>query len=94
MAEQTLPDCGEHQGECARCGIELKVKPKTERAKQPARAKAVYSTRIPKDAAENGYEVLGALIEANKYRLAESFGWSESVPDYYVLCAVLAEGLQ
>jgi len=36
-------------------------KPKTERKKEPTRMKAVYSTRIPKDALENGYEVLATV---------------------------------
>jgi hypothetical protein len=28
MAEQTLPDCGQHQGTSARCGVEIKSNPR------------------------------------------------------------------
>jgi len=70
-------------------------KPKRrKKPKQPARKKAVYSIRVPKDMEEDGYEVLETLIDANRERLSKEFSWTESVPDYYVLSAVLAEGLQ
>jgi hypothetical protein len=70
-------------------------KPKRKkRAKQPARKKAVYSIRVPKDEGEDGYEVLSTLVEANRERLATEMGWTDTVADYFVLCAVLSEGLQ
>ncbi len=70
-------------------------KPKRKkRTKQPARKKAVYSIRVPKDEGEDGYEVLSTLVEANRERLVELMGWTDTVADYFVLCAVLSEGLQ
>ena len=67
---------------------------KRKKPKQPARKKAVYSIRVPADMAEDGHEILETLIDANRERLSTAMGWSESVPDYFVISAVLAEGLQ
>lgn len=70
-------------------------KPKRKkRAKQPARPGQMFSCRVPKDEAENGLEVLNELLDANRDRLADQMGWTDSVPNYFVLVAVLAEGLQ
>lgn len=70
-------------------------KPKRKkRAKQPARAKAVYSIRVPKHEAENGYEVLDSLVDSAREKLAPELGHSDDVPAYYVIVAALALALQ
>ena len=67
---------------------------KKDTAIEPKRNTGVKSIRVPKDAGEDGYEVLEGLIDANRDRLADEMGWKPDVPPYFVLVAVLAEGLQ
>jgi hypothetical protein len=67
---------------------------KKKRAKQPARAKAVYSIRVPKDEAENGYEVLSTLIDEVREKYGPELGWSETAPPYFVVVAALVRALQ
>ncbi len=67
---------------------------KKKRAKQPARAKAVFSIRVPKDEAENGYEVLSTLIDEVRDKYGPELGWSETAPPYFVVVAALVRALQ
>jgi len=67
---------------------------KRKKPRQTARAKAVWSSRVPKDMAEDGYEVLETLVDSVRDKLAPEMGWSSTVPSYYVLCASLANTLQ
>jgi len=71
----------------------LAEKPKVERKSEPTRMRAVYSTRIPQDALENGYEVLNTLNNACRDELKEEMGWSDTVSIYYVDVAVKADWL-
>jgi hypothetical protein len=67
---------------------------KKKRAKQPARAKAVFSIRVPKDEAENGYEVLSTLIDEVREKYGPELGWSSTAPPYFVVVAALVRALQ
>ncbi len=71
----------------------LVKKPKVETKTEPSRMKAVYSTRIPQDALEDGHEVLSTLNNACRDELKEEMGWSDTVPMYYVDVAVKADWL-
>lgn len=64
---------------------------KTDKPEKPkeAKPKGVYSFRIPKDALENGHEVVTSLIDSARDHLAPLMGWSETVSPYYVIVAVL-----
>lgn len=56
---------------------------------EPAKPRQTKSVRCPKDAGENGIEVLESLIEQAGEKLAPEMGWSDSPPDYHVLVAAL-----
>ena len=55
VAGEALPECGEHQGTCARCGVEITMAPpKRRRHTGEAKRKRVNVTiKVPADA-ENG----------------------------------------
>lgn len=70
-------------------------KPKRKkRSNEPARNKTVYSIRVPKDEAENGYEVLDTLIDEVRDKYGPELGWTETAPPYFVIVAALARALQ
>ena len=74
----------------------LKPKKPRETKSEKTRSKTVVSVRVPKDEHENGAEVLDTLIdECRKSLLAEEFdeAWTEKVPAYFVLVAVLHDWL-
>jgi len=74
----------------------LKLKKPRETKPEKPRNRAVVSIRVPKDERENGAEVLDTLIdECRKELLAEDFNdaWTEKVPAYFVLVAVLHDWL-
>lgn len=75
--------------QCPKCqGIgRVPNEPKPEKPKE-AKPKGVYSFRIPKDALENGHEVVTSLIDSARDHLAPLMGWSETVSPYYVIVAV------
>jgi hypothetical protein len=73
--------------------VEHKPKRK-KRSNQPARKKAVYSIRVPKDEAEDGYEVLDSLIDSVRDKYGPELGWSASAPGYFVVVAALVKALQ
>jgi hypothetical protein len=70
-----------------------KKKPKPEHQPAAPRAKAVKSVRVPKDALEDGLDVLEGLFTSARERLAPEMGWSSSTPDYYIIVAVFADWL-
>ena len=63
MAENTLPDCQEHQGECARCGVEIKSKPRQNFKGEEKRQRKTVSIRVPDDAQEDGAGLLDEAVE-------------------------------
>jgi hypothetical protein len=73
--------------------VEHKPKRK-KRAQQPARKKAVYSIRVPKDEAEDGYEVLDSLIDSVRDKYGPELGWTDTAPGYFVVVAALVKALQ
>jgi len=63
MAEQEIPDCGEHQGTCARCGVEMKQKPRQNFRGEEKRQRKTVSIRVPDDAQEDGAGLLDEAVE-------------------------------
>lgn len=63
------------------------------RKKLPGRYRVTFAVKVPKDVQENGHEVLTTLVDSARDELRESMGWSETVPPYYVLAAVLHDWL-
>jgi hypothetical protein len=84
VAGQSLPDCGEHQGTCARCGVELKIKPRKRFKGEARRTRSTISLKVPKDADEDGAAVFDELIEQARELLGEP-----DKPIYYILVAAL-----
>lgn len=84
MVEQEIPDCGEHQGTCARCGVEIKQKPRANFRGEAKRQRKTVSIRVPDDAAEDGAAVYDELLEQARALLNEP-----NKPAYYVLVAAL-----
>lgn len=74
---------------------EGKPKRRTRKPSEPltARPKATYAVRVPKDALENGHEVLTELVQQAREKISDRLGWSDDVPAYFVLTAVLADWL-
>ena len=68
------------------------AKPKRERKKTPSnpREKRRLLIHVPEDEAN----LLPETIEAVRQHLAPSMGWTDEVPDYFVLMAALAAALQ
>ena len=74
----------------------LKLKKPRETKSEKPRTKTNVTINVPKDERENGAEVLSTLIdECRKSLLAEEFdeAWTEKVPAYFVLVAVLHDWL-
>jgi hypothetical protein len=57
------------------------------------RQRKTLGIRLPKDADENGIEVLETLLTAVRDELKGEMGWKDNVPAYYVLVAVLHDWL-
>lgn len=57
------------------------------------RQKVTVTIKVPKDEREDGAEVLQTLIDECRKELAEPMGWSDNVPAYFVVSAVLADWL-
>ncbi len=73
---------------CPRCKGTGKVPPAPSPA-LPKKHRVTLGIRLPKDADENGIEVLEALLTAARDELKDEMNWKDSVPAYYVLVAVL-----
>jgi hypothetical protein len=82
MAEQTLPECQEHQGECARCGVEIKQKPRQNFRGEAKRQRKTVSIRVPDDAQEDG---AGLLDEAVEILEAKISGPDHRRPKYHTI---------
>ncbi len=83
------------QGEpvpCPRCKGTGKVPPAPSQP-LPKRHRVTLGIRLPKDAAENGIEVLETLFSAARDELKEERGWSDTVAVYYVIADVFYEWL-
>jgi len=64
MAEQALPECGEHCGTCARCGVEIRATPKRPRLKGDDLAKRKTVTiKLPDGVTGQDWEDLLAEAE-------------------------------
>ncbi len=74
---------------CSRCKRPVRA----QEPRSAPRKRKRYQCSCPDDA-EDGVEILIALVQANRERLKDVMGWSDDVPDYYVHIAVHTEGLQ
>lgn len=74
---------------CAKCKRPRKPKPA---ALEPRRPRKRWQIRVPADA-EDGADVLDALVDQARERLQDQLGLSETVDAYYVLVPVLASFL-
>ena len=77
---------------CARCKRVMDAAERPQEAPQAPRKRKRYVITVPDDA-EDGADVLDALIDLHRARLAPELGWTDDVPPYYVLAAVLAGAL-
>lgn len=78
---------------CASCRKRLVTDEEREaRKNQPPRPRKRWVVTVPDDA-EDGADVMDALIDAHRTRLKPELGWSDDVGPYYVLAAVLSEAL-
>lgn len=75
-------------------GEKVSVPRKTRAKNEKPRRRQTFSVRAPVDAGENGVEILEGLIDGCRQKYAESLGWADDVPDYFVIVAVLAKDLQ
>lgn len=64
-------------------------RPKTKTPKEPARNRATYSVRVPKDASEDGAEILEQYVDRAREYYREERGWTETVPSYFPLESAL-----
>ena len=85
MVENSLPDCQEHQGECARCGVEIKSKPRQNFKGEAKRERKTISLRVPDDVREDGAGLLDDAIELLESRISGD----HPRPKYYTLCDAL-----
>lgn len=92
VAGQTLPECGEHCGACARCGIEIKVKPRRKKTTTPEERKERKTVQIRTPAGEE--QIIPELVDLVREKRAEQMGWSSSVPAHYIIVYALAKDLQ
>lgn len=95
VAGQALPECGEHCGKCARCGVEIKSNPSRKRKQGEARRKRrTISIRVPDDF-ENGGEIWDEAVANVKDRLVEMGLYSEedTPPVYECLIAAIHDWL-
>lgn len=77
---------------CHRCKGKGTEPPKPEKLEK-AKKRVTLGIRLPKDADEDGIEVLETLLSAARDELKAEMGWSDSVGVYYVLTAVLHDWL-
>jgi len=75
---------------CPTCKKPLAKRKKSE----PARKRVTLGIRLPKDADEDGIEVLETLLSAVRDDLRPEMGWTDTVPVYYVICALAVHWLQ
>ena len=75
---------------CDRC--KRPVKEKTLKELSEPRKRKRWVVTVPDDA-EDGADVLDTLVQAHRDRLSKQLGWDEGVGSYFVLAAVLSEGL-
>jgi hypothetical protein len=85
MAEQEIPDCGEHQGTCARCGVEIKSKPRQNFKGEEKRQRKTVSIRVPDDAQEDG----AGLLDENIEILEQKISGETHRPKYFTLLDAL-----
>jgi DnaJ-class molecular chaperone len=71
MAEQALPECGEHCGTCARCGVEIRTKPRARTVKgtEERAARKTVSIRLPEGVSGEDWDEL--LAEAESVELQQ-----------------------
>jgi hypothetical protein len=86
MAEQTLPDCGQHQGTCARCGVEIKSKPRQNFKGEEKRQRKTVSIRVPDDAQEDGAGLLDEEVEILETKIS---GPDHRRPKYHTIMDAL-----
>lgn len=91
VAEQEIPRCGEHCGKCARCGVEIKTKPRQRFKGEAKRQRKTISIRVPADEAENGAQIYDDLLEQAQEKLKEIQGLDYLPTPYIVLIAALYE---
>ena len=65
-----------------------------QKLKGKPRSRAVYSINVPKDAQENGVDLIEELCDTLRDAWREEHGWSEKVPDYYPIITALALAVQ
>lgn len=92
VARQALPECGEHCGECSRCGIEIKVKPRHRKTTTPEERKERKTVQIRTPVGED--QIIPELVDLVREKRAEQMGWSSSVPAHYIIVYALAKDLQ
>jgi hypothetical protein len=71
MAEQEIPDCGVHSGQCARCGVEIKSKPRQNFKGEAKRQRKTVSIRVPDDAQEDGAGLLDEAVDTLEERITQ-----------------------
>ena len=91
VAGQTLPICGEHCGTCARCGVEIKTKPRQNFKGEAKRQRKTISIRVPADSLENGGEIYDDLLEQAQEKLKIGMEVDYLPTPYVTLIAVLYE---
>ncbi len=84
LAGETLPECGEHQGTCARCGVALTKKPRPRFKGEARRNRATISIKVPKDEQEDGAALFDEGVEALREKMRRP-----TYPIYNVLKSAL-----
>lgn len=71
VAGEALPECGEHCGTCARCGLEIRTKPRARTVKgtEERAARKTVSVRLPEGVSGDDWDEL--LTEAEGVELQQ-----------------------
>jgi hypothetical protein len=90
MAEQEISDCGEHLGQCARCGVEIKQKPRQNFRGEAKRQRKTVSIRVPDDAQEDGAGLLDEAVEILEAKISgNTLTPGDHRPKYHTLMDAL-----
>lgn len=94
MAEHALPECGEHQGTCARCGVEIKAPKRRKLQGEARRKRRTISLRVPDDT-EDGGAIWDETLEETKAKLVRAGLYEEgdTIPNYEAVIAGLRDWL-
>lgn len=93
MVEHEIPECGEHCGTCARCGVEIKAKPKKRREKGASRRGEVetWTIRAPKG---ESMSVLREVLDVCAEAIQEELEYRDTPLPYATINYLAAHYLQ